>query len=325
MIILYLLTFFALTFLLIKSADFVLLSIRSLSRTTGAKTFVLSALLLSTATSLPELFVAITSSLNGVSSLSLGNVLGANITNLTLVVGLSGIIAGSVAIHGEIIKKEVMMAIVAGMIPILLSIDGNLDRIDGLILLAVYVAYVTSFFKLRFIEIGTHFLTHKFILRMIKNFKHVDQLVDKSLGRLFVGIAALLFSADMIVNLAKKVAETLNLPVFIVGLILLSLGTTLPELAVSFRSIRTGQPGIFFGNLMGSIIVNSTLVIGIAVLINPITLVNVSTEVFSAVAFVLSFILFWLFVRTKAHIEKWEAALLLAVYVIFVGAQFVRI
>lgn len=325
MIFLYLIAFFGLTFILIKSADLVLLSIRSISRSTGTKSFVLSALVLSVATSLPELFVAITSSLNGVSTLSLGNVLGANITNLTLVVGLSAVIAGSVAIHGGIVKKEILMATIAGTIPIFLSIDGNLSRVDGLVLLATYVAYVTSFFELRFIEIGTHFFNHKFILRIVKNFKSIDQLLDGSLGRLFVGIAALLFSADLIVNLAKLVASNLNLPVFLVGLILLSLGTTLPELAVSFKSIKTGQPGIFFGNLMGSIIVNSTLVIGIAVVVNPITLLNLSNEIYSAVAFIVSFVVFWLFVKTKACLEKWEAVFLLLIYIIFVISQFIRI
>lgn len=323
MIIIYLVLFFVLAFLLIKSADFILDSVRGISRVTGTKTYILSAIILSIATSLPELFVGITSSLGGVPSLSLGNVLGSNITNLTLVVGLSALFVGSISIHGRVMKKEMVMATFAGVIPFLLSIDGNLTRVDGLILLAVYIAFVTSFFKFRFVEIGSHFFEHNFILRIVRNISNIEKKADRSIGRLFVGIAALLFSSDLIVNLARKIAEDLNMPVFIVGLVLLSLGTTLPELAVSFRALKVGQPSIFFGNLMGSIIVNSTLILGIVALISPISSVLVSSEIVSSSIFVLSFLLFWFFVKSKHTLEKWEGAALLGIYLIFIVVQFI--
>lgn len=323
MIFMYLVIFFILTFLLIKSADFVLDSIRGISRATGTKTYILSAILLSIATSLPELFVGITSALSGVPSLSLGNVLGANITNLTLVVGVSALIVGSISIHGKIMKKEMVMATFAGVMPFLLSIDGNLTRVDGLILLAVYIAFVTSFFKFRFIEIGSHFFEHNFILRIVRKINNIERKTDKSIGKLFVGIAALLFSSDLIVKLAKMIAGDLNIPMFVVGLVLLSLGTTLPELAVSFRALKIGQPSIFFGNLMGSIIVNSTLILGIVALIKPISSVIVTSEIITSLFFVLSFILFWFFVRSKNTLEKWEGATLLGIYLIFIVVQFI--
>lgn len=323
MIVIYLVTFFILTFLLIKSADFVLDSIRGISRVTGTKTYILSAILLSIATSLPELFVGITSSISGVPSLSLGNILGANITNLTLVVGLSALIVGSISIHGNVVKKEMVMATLAGVMPFFLSIDGNLTRVDGLILLTVYIAFVTSFFKIRFIEIGSHFFEHNFVLRIVQKISNIERKTDKSIGKLFVGIAALLFSSDLIVKLAKIIAGDLNMPMFVVGLVILSLGTTLPELAVSFRALKVGQPSIFFGNLMGSIIVNSTLILGIVALINPISSVIVSSEIVTSLFFVLSFILFWFFVKSKNTLEKWEGATLLCIYLIFIVVQFI--
>jgi len=323
MIIVNLVLFFVLAFILTKAADLTLESIKSISRTTGAKTFVLSALILSLATSLPELFVGVTSALEGAASLSLGNVLGANITNILLVVGLSTVVVGGVTVHGEKILHEFLLAAGAGVLPLFLLLDGKLSRVDGLILLAVYFAYTLSFFKKNFIEIGTQHLSGKTIMRFIRNAEEVEKKADKSLGHLLVGIAALLFISDLIVQIATNIASSLSLPVFIVGLILLSLGTTLPEMVVSFRSLRAKSDGIFLGNILGSVIINSTLIIGIVAVIDPITIADTSEYLIPSAIFLAAAVLFWIFAKTKHFLSRQEAVVLLVVYIFFIVVQFV--
>src|SRR3990167_7352305 len=144
------LALFLLVVILIKASDEVVKALRRLSRETHTKTFILSAILLAVATSFPELFVGISSALEGTPTLSFGNVLGANIANISLVAGIAALVTGRVHIQGEYIKKEVIMAAIAGALPLILIYDKSLSRTDGLILLAAYGAYATSFFKIRF-------------------------------------------------------------------------------------------------------------------------------------------------------------------------------
>lgn len=215
--------------ILIKSADHVVIALRRLSASAGSRgAFVFSALLLAIATSFPELFVAITSSLEGSGSLSLGNVLGANIANISLVAGIAGLVAGKVSVHGEFLKRDVWIALCAGILPILLILDGELSRVDGLILLSIYGAYATSFFKKRFVQIGEEIRSGTFIHKFFRRVTHIDGSKTRETARLFLAVAALLFSASLIVKTAEKLAVEANVPVFLIGLILLSIGTTLP-------------------------------------------------------------------------------------------------
>jgi len=315
---------FVFVFVLIKSADLVVVSLRRLSVETHTKVFVLSAILLAIATSLPELFVGVTSALEEAPHLALGNVLGANIANISLVAGLAALIVGHINIHGEFIRKEVGLALIAGIIPLILVFDGTLSRVDGLILLALYGGYATSFFKERFLQIAQHHRKEGYLHRFLRNFTHpqIGGHKARELGRLFVGIALLIFSADIIVRIAKEIAVISNVPIFLVGLILISIGTTLPELVFSVRSLEDNEPTMFFGNLLGSIIANSTLILGVTATIYPIEISSFNDILLAAIVFVTVFLTFWFFIKSKLRLERWEAVILLALYLGFVVAEF---
>src|SRR3989344_5600545 len=122
------LALFLLVIILIRASDEVVKALRRLSRETHTKTFILSAILLAVATSFPELFVGITSALEGTPSLSFGNVLGANIANISLVAGLSAFFAGKVYVQGGFLKKDVIIALIAGVLPLFLVLDKTLSR-----------------------------------------------------------------------------------------------------------------------------------------------------------------------------------------------------
>src|SRR3989304_1146803 len=102
------------------------------------------------------------------------------------------------------------------------------------------------------------------------------------------------------------------------GLVIVAVRTSLPEFAFSLRSIEDHEPAMFFGNLLGSTIANSTLIIGIASIIHPIEIAEVSQYIIAVLAFIVIFITFWIFIRSKHRLDRWEAMILLLLYIIFV-------
>jgi cation:H+ antiporter len=303
---------------LIKSADIVIVAIRRISKETHTKVFALSAVILAIGTSFPELSVGITSALEGNSVLSLGDVAGSNIANLSLVVGLTALIAGRVRVHPNFLKRDVVIALFAGVLPLLLLIDGTLNRVDGLILIAVYIAYAGSFFKHRFSQIAKeHEEEESFVYRFFRKFNHIGAEKRREFGKLFIGLALMLFSADMIVRFASELAFMANIPNLVIGLIVVAIGTSLPEFAFSLESVEEHEPSMFFGNILGSTIANSTLVIGIVSLINPIVVHETHRFTLAAISFVAIYLLFWYFIRTKHRLDRWEAGILILFYVMF--------
>lgn len=326
MIVFYILVLLALIYLLIKSADLVVDSLRKFSKMAHAKVVIVSSILLAIATSFPELVIGVTSAVDKTPDLTLGNVLGANIANISLVAGLSALIAGGVIIHNEFIKREVLTAAIAGVVPIVLVIDGSLTRVDGVILLLFYVAYSASFFKDRFMQIAHQNRIEGYIHRFIRNIEHpkldINFHAGKELIKMIGSITLLVLVASVVVRIAVILATLAGIPIFIVGLVLLSMGTTLPELAFSIRSLKNNQPTMFFGNILGSIICNSTLVLGLTSVIYPISLANPIESSVAAIAFVLIFGVFWLFIRKRMRIGRREAVVLLSLYFVFVAAEF---
>lgn len=308
---------FILTFILIKSADVVVISLQRLSKSNTKSGFVLAALLLALATSFPELFVGLTSALEKNTSLSLGVIVGSNIANISIIAGIAAVIAGKVYIRGEYYKKDIFLAFVAGLLPLFLSLDGSLNRVDGLILLSIYGAFVTSLFQIRFEEIGKRHLVETFIHRLFRIFNHIDFNKSKEIGRLFLGVALLLLSADTIVTISTRLAVAMNIPVFVIGVVIVAIGTSLPELAFSIKSLSDKEPKMFLGNLLGSVIVNSTLIVGLSALINPITTNSISDYGISAFYFVAIYLAFWYFIKTKLRLDRKEAVILILLYLSF--------
>ena len=308
---------FSFSILLIKASDLVIIAIRRISRKTKTKIFALSAVILALSTSLPELFIGITSAIEKSSNLSLGVVIGSNIANISLVAGFSALVVGKVGVYGEFLKRDVGIALLSGILPLLLLLDGSLNRVDGLILLAIYGAYSTGFFKSRYEDIVAEHRKESFVYRFIRKFNHIDSTIAKESARFFIGVALLLFSADMIVKITKLLTVSVNIPVFVVGLIILAIGSSLPEVAFSFRSLEDHQPSMFFGNLLGSTIANSTLVLGITSIIYPIEGIIFSEYVIATIAFLIIALLFWLFIKSKSILDRREAAILVFLYIIF--------
>lgn len=312
------------SFLLIKAADLVIVAIRRLAKETHTKVFTLSAIILAIGTSFPELFVGLTAALENSPAISLGDVTGSNIANLSLVAGIAAIFSGRIRVRGNFLKRDIWIAMVAGILPVFLMFDAVLSRVDGLILLAVYAGYATSFFRRRYEQIAEEQQELSFAYRFLRKLNHIDSRKRKELGKLFIGVALMLFSADMIVRFASMIAESVGVPTFLIGVVIVAIGTSLPELAFSFRSLEDHEPSMFFGNLLGSTIANSTLVIGVVSIITPIHVVFIGKYLIAVAAFFAIYITFWYFIRSKHRLDRWEAFMLILMYITFVLIEFIK-
>ena len=308
-------------FVLMKATDLLVGAINRLSRQTNLDKFGLTAFLIALSTSLPEVFVGVTAALEGTPELSLGNVLGSNIADLTLVIGGAALIGGSVKVVGEFLKKDFFTAFLAAALPLLLFLDGTLSGIDGLALLVVYVIYIvtTLWRKPAYQPRRRQSVAH----RLFRRLRSWD--TDKEIAWIVVGSALLIVSADMLVKSAVRISTALGAPVFLVGLFLVAVATSLPELSFEIGAIRRKEVGMVYGNLLGSVVANSTLVLGITVLLRPIRLPDgLETYLLATMMFVMVFGLFWLFAYSKKKLERWEGAVLFLVYFGFVALELWR-
>ena len=307
----YLSLFLFFSFLLIKAADILVSSLKRLSQFSHLGKFALTSFIIALATSLPEFFVGIAAALENKPNLSLGNVIGSNIANLSLVIGGTTLIGGAMSVVGDVLKKDIFYTFLAGSLPLILLLDNNLSRVDGLILLIVYVWYVATVLKLK--------KRHKW-------FGIIKRLGRKEteLSWIFLGIILLLFSADMIVKVSVKVATSFSVPLLLIGLFLVAVGTSLPELSFGIGAIRQHQIAMVFGNLLGSIVANSSLILGVTALISPIKIIYLQEYLLATIFFILIFGAFYLFVRTKRKLERWEGGALFLFYLLFALVEFLK-
>lgn len=305
--------------LLLKSTGWVVSSLKYFSRLTGLGKFSLTGLVMALATSLPELSIAVAAAIEAKPSLVLGNVIGANIINLSLLVGLGAVISGAIRAHGQFLKHDVFYAFLAGALPMFLLIDGRLGRGDGLALLTVYLVYQATILKEEHRQLAAgqnHGGGSSLMGRIFRRL--TDKTTDAKIWWFIAGVAGMIVSAGGIVRSASSLAVGLNLPILVVGLFLVSMGTTLPELAFEIRVLRAGESAMALGNLMGSIVANATLILGLSAVIRPIILGRGASDYLTAtIAYVLAFLAFYLFVRTKRRLDRWEGGVLIGLYLVF--------
>ena len=305
-------------FLLIKATDILVSAIKFLARSTRLGKLAITSFFLALATSLPEFFVGITAALEGAPNLALGNVLGSNIADLSLVIGGAALLGGSVIVAGEVIERDILYAFLIGAAPLLLLLDRSLSRIDGIILILIYFWYNKTVFRFE----GKGEESDVWVGRLIRKLKLRSS--QNQLGWFFLGAALLIFSADVIVKTAVKIAVSLNLPLFWVGLFLVAVGTSLPELSFELAAIRKKQSSMVMGDLLGSVVANSTLILGVVSLISPIKVTSLYTYLTATMFFLAIFAFFYVMVRTKRKFERWEAGILVFLYLLFIIAEFLR-
>lgn len=295
---------------LVKSADVAVSAISRYAGKVGISEYLIGFLIVSLGTSLPELSTAITSSFSGQGELLLGDVVGANIIDITVVLGLMAIIAKELKIESRMLGKTIFLTMGVVILPFLLGFDGGFSRFDGVLLILSFVFYMFRLWD-REGNLGD--------IKKDVPFKDIY----KDMIIFVVSVPLLLLSANFLVASSIKIAYAFNVPLLLIGITLVAIGTTAPELAVEIRSIIKGCKGIAFGDLLGSVVVNSSLVLGLAAVINPITF-NISIFV-PAITFMVTAVFIGLLFMKQSEITWHEGLGLLLIYVTFLISQGITI
>ena len=275
--------------------------------------FVIAFVLVAAATSMPELFVGISSAAQGVSTLSLGNIFGANLANMTFVIGIAAIIVKKIPQNGEISKQNFWLVAALVFFPLFLAFDGVISRADGLALLVVFGMYFAKIFHDRhyFRKASQHGKNEPPGLHSSRN-------VFVQISHFSLSLALLIGSSFTLIWAARILAETyFSSNFFLFGTLFLSIGTTLPELAFAIRAAGAGQTGAIIGNALGTVAFNGAGIVGLVALLHPIEYALSREGFLVAGALFLSFAFFYLSLYAGKGIGRAGGVLLIALYLVF--------
>jgi len=308
MTIFYIVLIFIACLILIKSADLVIRSLTKIAAILRWSEFSVSFIIVAVATSLPEIFIGITSAAHKIPNLSLGNVVGANIINLTLILGLVAIVGRGLRPSSNTTQKNIFYALVLALFPMLLALDKFISRIDGIIILTAFFFYILLMIERK-----------KQFSKIYNNVSKKD--FSKNIFYFIIGVILLIVSAEAVTRTAQILALNLNFPLILSGLLIVSLGTTLPELTFGLRSIMQGHKEMPLGSSLGTIVANSCLALGLAVVIYPIRIIDFNQFLLMFAFLIIASVFFAIFSYTKKEISIYEGAGLIIFYIIFIMIQ----
>lgn len=312
-------------FVIAWSGPWLVSSLTKIARYLGWREFVVAFFLIAFAGSFPNLSVGITSALRGIPELSFGDVVGGNLIDLSLAVALAVIISGrAIPAEGVTLRSSIFFSISIALLPLLLIWDGTLSRVDGILLILSFLVYIFWLFSKseRFKQVyeQEEMAVKEEGMQEVKRFK--DFLLD--LGKVGIGVVLLLAGADGVVWSASFFAEALKVSLPVIGLLLVGLGNALPEVYFAAYSAKKGHTDMVLGDLMGSVIVPASLVLGLVVLIRPIEGVDLSPFAIGRLFLILASVVFLIVAKTGRKITKNEAFILFGIYILFVLLEIVN-
>ncbi len=290
---------------LIKASEYVIGSSLEISKILRISQFAVGFIVVSVATSLPELMVSIFSALSGNPAIAVGNVIGANIADMAWVFGVTAVLGAALFTKKSVIEDARILLFIS-IVPLILIIRGTIDRLDGIILLVIFAMY--CFHVKRSGNRATKEMEVKY--GGVKTFK--TSLV------FFASIVALLIAAAFVVQNAVALANVLNLPQSFIGLSIVSVGTTLPELTVNIGAVRRKKNSLAIGNILGSCVANLTMVLGTAAVITPIQIKSLVP--LSSILFLIGVNLFVFLQLRRRAISRTQGAAMIVAYFLFIVA-----
>ncbi|TSC52801.1 MAG: inner membrane protein [Parcubacteria group bacterium LiPW_41] len=293
-------------YLLSKSADLVVDSVRKIGHAFNIPIIFLG-FILGFLTSLPELSIAVSASAKNLSDLSLGNLLGGISVLFGLILGVSIFFSRPISTDGN--YKTILPILGYSFLPFLLGLNGEISFFEGVFLVVMYFVLVVFLFE----EIG-----HKDVIKPITHHHSPSKQIIFSL----VGIVSLLIVSNLIIRLTETLLESYNISAFFIGLILFSLGTNLPEIAVSFRSIRKHVAELSLASIFGSVIANP-LIVGILSIIQPVPIEQTGSYIALSVSTGILLLFVFRFYETGKKFSKKEGALLVLLYLGIIAIQII--
>ncbi|MEM3374622.1 MAG: sodium:calcium antiporter [Candidatus Woesearchaeota archaeon] len=302
--------------ILSQSSTYLVKSLAKISSYLRVNEFAIGFILVAVATSLPETFIGIVSALSKTPEFSIGNVLGANIIDMTLIVGIGALLSKKININSKIIKKDMYMMFAILVLPVFLmfdhylwqflglNVERGISRIDGIILLFVFLYYIFTLVKQE-----TKFT------KTIEYTSRKDAI--KNFSIFVISLTLLITSSNFVIDYAKILSYELNLNPLLIGIFIISLGTTLPELMFTIKSINLKHDEMAIGDIVGSVITNSTLVLGMTAIIHPIIVVP-SVYITTVMFLIFSAFLFLNFSESDSGISWKEGLILIFFYILFI-------
>ncbi|MCQ1535930.1 calcium/sodium antiporter [Methanosarcina sp. KYL-1] len=324
--------------LLVKGSDYFVKSASTIAKKLGVSEFVIGLTLVAVGTSIPELASSIAASLQQASGIVIGNVVGSNIANIALIVGLAAFLS-PVRTEPEMLRRDGYIMLFAALLFFAFALNEALSRLEAAVFVLLYLAYVFFLFEdkpkhkgsLYFKEFLTYFIKFEYVNSMRKKINTASwdrnstlteeqALARKDLGKdiltLAAGGAAVILGAKYFVAQSIFFAQMLNIPDTIIGTTLVAVGTSLPELMVTVSAARKGYGSIALGNVIGSNITNIFLILGISGLLFPINVAEISLFLTTPFMIFISVVML-VFISTGWEIKKWEGVALMLFYAAF--------
>lgn len=292
--------------MLIKGADVFVESASSIAKKFGIPSIIVGLTIVAMGTSAPEFSVSVQSALAGMNDMSIANVVGSNIFNLLVVLGISSVV-NKLRIDNY---KDILVMFVVGLLMLICSIDGMLSVLDGCVLLGSFVIYILSLIYKAYKENQKEEIEEK--KRPI--------YVTIVLG--IIGLAAIIWGGNLVVDSASVIATQLGMSENLIGLTVVAVGTSLPELVTSVMATKKGEIDIAIGNVVGSNIFNMLLILGSASVINPMT---VSYFAFIDLLFVIiAMVIFIIMTFKSKSLSKVKGLPLVLMYVVYIIFTIIR-
>ncbi|MEA3343450.1 MAG: calcium/sodium antiporter [archaeon] len=282
---------------LIYSAKLITDTATHFARVLGASEFLVGATVVALGTSLPELSSSIEAMHSGLTGIVIGNVIGSNVANIALVLGIASIFY-TVKTRRNILKHDIPFLFISAFATIIVLLDSKITATEGTLLLITYIAYLAYSIKI-----------HK------KHDKHKKTKLKQSQIIIFLaGLAGLIYSAKYLITSSSAIMSTLGISEAIIGFILIAIGTSLPELATSIVAAKQGKTDMMIGDIIGSNTFNSLIVLGASSFIGPVAAATQFLVV--SLPSMLLLTIFLAFIVYDKKITKTEGTTLLLLYII---------
>lgn len=306
--------------LLIKGADFLVLGASGVAKKLRISEMVIGLTIVAMGTSMPELMVSLTSAIEGYADISLGNIVGSNLVNVLFILGLCAIIK-NLAISKESRKVDIPVSLLVTILLFFFCLNGGTEKIisrtEGIILLVVFVIYL-GYLLINARKIEKDDNKKVVEEKTIKENKNNKTFILNCV-KIIVGIIALKFGADFVVDNAVIVAETIGISEKIIGVTIIAIGTSLPELVASVTAVLRNENDLAVGNIVGSNIFNILLILGVSSTISPIHYsLSYNFDMILLIAITILLAIFPFIGKEKYSLERSEGIIFCLIYLAYI-------
>ena len=278
----------------------------------GISTLIIALTFVAIGTSMPEMLVSLQAALQGKSDLAVGNVIGSNIANIGLILGATGLIA-PIAVQAVMLRREIPIMILFTIFAYIVTLDGTISRVDGLLLLFSFVGFNTMFY---FLAKQEQDAAERLLADMDDPPPKGELNRLQEIGFLVAGIVVLVMGAKFMVDGAVNIAQSIGVSDLVIAVTMVAFGTSLPELAASLTAAFRKENDLAIGNIVGSNIANLLLILGMTAFVQPIR-VDTGEVQFEFIVMIAFSIMLLPLVRHK-QLGRRESAFFLGAYLAFV-------